>query len=207
MTSPNVSKQELLAFAAGELTGERAERVEAVLRTDRDARQTVALYRLARERLAEGETEMPPAELVARAKAIFQPQPTARPGWLDVVDAIIGRLVYDSRVQPAAVRFTGTSERVQLTYEAEGVDVDLQAERLERDAPGTGERWRLTGQIDVEAEAPIEAALLATGGDAVVEELALDDRGMFSNDIEPGRYELRLRVGERMVILPDINLE
>ena len=50
-------------------------------------------------------------------------------GWLDRVQGLIARLVYDSRVQPAAVRFTGVRDQILLTYDTDLGEIEIEARR------------------------------------------------------------------------------
>jgi hypothetical protein len=210
MTGETVTMQDLLAYAAGELTGEAAERVAAFVAERPDAARTVELYRVAKQTTADDDTVAAPAETIARAKAIFSPQPaTEKPGWLERLDAVIARLVYDSRVQPAAVRYVDSGRRIQMSFETDDADVDLELERHGRaDSSAPADRWTLTGQVGADPlPAGVEVALLRADHDEPIATARCDERGMFTLEATSGRYELRIRLGDAVVVLPDIAIE
>jgi anti-sigma factor RsiW len=211
MTRPTITDEQLIAFAAGELTGQEAARVESRLATDAEAARLVALYRRVRERMNEDDAPEPPAETLARAKALFARRPTeSGPGWLERLQSVIATLVYDSRLQPAAVRYDAADDRLQLTYETEEASIDLQAQRQE--PAGTQEvskRWRLIGQVssDSELEEGLEAALLPAGGAAPIAVVEADERLIFTLDVESGLYDLRVRFADVIIVLPGIEIQ
>ena len=73
MSSRAVTDQELLAYSAGEMTGEAARRVEGHLAIDAEAARRVAVYRLAARTVAADDSVDPPVETTAQAKALFDP--------------------------------------------------------------------------------------------------------------------------------------
>ncbi|MHC5002241.1 MAG: anti-sigma factor [Planctomycetota bacterium] len=197
--------QDLIAYAAGELSADRAAGIEALLATDPGARQTVEQFRAARASFAADDSVAPPAEAVARAKAVFDAAALARPSrWWETLDRIVASLVFDSRVQPAAVRYADAGDRIQLSYEAAGADVELQAERT--DDTGPSRRWRLTGQVAADRSATCRVVLLDSERGGPVVEATTDERGMFVLEIEGGRYDLAVGVGDELVVIPALDL-
>jgi hypothetical protein len=210
MTSPRISNEQLLAFAAGELTGDEKRRVAAHVAAHPAAARTVELYRLAQVTTVADDTVAPPAEVVARVRRIYESRPVeSKPSWLEKIDAVIASLIYDSRVQPAAVRYADASARFQLSFETEAADLDLQAERLEGSAlPEAGARWRLVGQVSAEETlGVVEVALLTAGGLEPVALTRSDDRSVFTFDVAAGTYDLRLRLPDAVIVLEQIELQ
>ena len=210
MSDRKINDADLLAYAAGELNPERARVVEAHLANHPDAAGLVALYRRVAKRVASDDSVAPSSAAIAKARGIFRrPATAARPGWLDRVDALIARLVFDSRVQPMAVRTTGLEDRLQLAFETDDLEVDLQAERIEP-APGQPRQdaWRLVGQILTEGEPGARpVAAVAAGTSEVIAETETDERLAFELTLAPGRYDLCFGQPGKTVVLPGIELE
>lgn len=216
MTMPRITTEQLLAYAAGEPAGAARTEIEMHLREHPDAAALVARYRLVQQRMAKDDSVEPPADVVNRAKAIFrearEPRREAErgPNWLDRLDALIANLLFDSRLQPAGVRSSALlNERVQLAYHAggePGVDVDLQAERMDDDDDGPG-RWRVMGQLMAETNlvnTPI--AFVTPGTTDVVAEARADDSGMFELELPHGTFDLCLGLPAGTVIVPNVEL-
>lgn len=210
MGTPNVNYEQIIAYAAGMLTGAEAAKVESHLASHPDDSQTVARYRLAKQLIATDDSVEPSAAAIARARAIFA-QHTAKPnrlGWLEAVDRFIARLVFDSRVQPVALRYADVGGRINLTYETERAEIDLQAERVSQS--DGAERWRLIGQVSATdspaTPKPRPVTLMTAQTQSVVTETTSNERGGFSLDVAPGRYDLYLGVGEGVVVVPGIEV-
>jgi anti-sigma factor RsiW len=219
--NPKPTIDELIAFAAGELPAQQMQIVAAHVQNDAEAAATVAAYRAVRQTMQGDDSVAPPADLMARAKAIFRNRANEaanRPGvlakWMQAVDRLVATIVYDSRVQPAAVRFADPSahDRITLAFETDKGEVDLQAERLpvEHDAAAAETPfWRVMGQVTDESESagvPREVALLARDSSAVIGQVTTDNHGQFAIDAPAGAYELLLRDGERAIVLTPIDL-
>ena len=201
MTIPRITDEELIAFAADELTGADAERVQAYLARTPEAARTVAAYRLAATRTAGDDTVAPPEEVAARARAIFRPPPAhERPTWPERLEAIVARLVYDSRVEPATVRFVDTGRSFQLRFETDDAEIDLQI-RPEG-------RWQLMGQLSADdAVGPVEIAAVAAGTRTSVARARSDERTLFSLELDAGVYDLHLALPDRVIVLTGLRLE
>jgi anti-sigma factor RsiW len=206
MPSRKMSNEELLAFAAGEMNEADAGRVESWLETHPDARKLVDRYRRISTLHATDDSVAPPPEVTARARAIFTPAP-ARPkeSWLDRVDALIASLIFDSRVQPASVRYADTENRFQLAFETRAADIDLQAERIQADA--SAPRWQVTGQVVAdEAGRLCRVALAPAGRRTPTGEAIADESGMFYLEIAPGTYDVYLELTDQVVVLPGVEI-
>ncbi len=207
MPRTNVTDQELLAFAAGDVDPEAAAKVRAHIATNFDAAKTVELYRLARVRIAEDGSVVPPASVIERAKAIFEaPAGEVKRGLLEHLDAIVAKLVYDSRIQPSAVRYADTADHIQLSFEADEMDIDLQAER-QADEASSG-RWRLMGQVDSEGPLSVlEIELVRTETNEVISSSGADEHAVFTIEVDAGNYTMRIRLPESMIVVEGIELE
>jgi anti-sigma factor RsiW len=206
MTTPPTDN-ELLAYAAGELPDDDAARVEAHLRTHPDAARTVATYRLAADRVAADDGVEPPAAAIERARAVFRVEDA--PGWLERLENAVARLVFDSRVQTAAVRVAPGAGSFELGFETDDAEIDLRAERTSGAADTDGdERWRLSGQVS--ASAPLDAvevAVLRAGTDDPILTARADDRSFFRlDDLAPGSYDLRFDVNGVTVIVSSVDV-
>jgi hypothetical protein len=203
VTSPSVTYEELLAYADGELSDAAAGRVQDHLRSAPAAAETVRLYRLARRALASDDSVAPPATTAARAKALFDRLPAAAgAGLLDRVGAVVASLLFDSRLQPAAVRAT-TASRIQLAYEASAIDIDLVAEPT----GGAATTWRLMGQAATdESGDAMPVALIAEGASMPLMTTRTDEHGHFTfDDVPSGRYQLHLEL-QMTILVPTFEL-
>lgn len=209
MATHRITYEQLIAYAAGTLPADQADRVAAHLQADRDAASTVARFRLAQRAVATDDSVAPPASALSRAKSIFQPRAETSGSWLDAIDRLVAKIIFDSRVQPMAVRSaTQVADRVNLTFATDDAEVDLQAECVfttEAGPPGA-KRWQVMGQIsgltaEVQATA---AALTFPGTNQPVVEASVDPHGAFSFDVSSGEFDLLIRTEAGVVLLPAI---
>jgi hypothetical protein len=218
--------EQLIAFAAGELPMGEAAAVAAHVQGDPDAAAVVSAWRTASETLRRDDSVAPSAAAMQRARAIFAQRAatmsssTSRvAGWIESAQRFLAHLAYDSRVQPAAVRFAGDDDRINLTFETEEGDIDVQAERL-RDEDSAESRWRVVGQISDagsdEDDGPREVALVRHD-EAIPVVLAItDEHGVFALETDSGAYELLIRAAakagsqttaaERIIVLSPVEL-
>lgn len=227
MTDREWTTETLLAYAAGELSPEENQRLESLIASDAAAKSVIERYQSVAEVFGSDDTVEPPASTIAAIHAFFerhhrQREATAaarpRPAWLDRLDALIGELLFDSRLQPIAVRRRHAAEFIQLAYRAGESEVELRATWLESAAVARPGRWRVLGQIspsgDKKGDAPAnrEVALVQAGSDAVAAESECDETGMFTLEAERGTYDLCFRLesavtnSHRLVVLPGIEL-
>jgi len=214
--SNGLTDEKLIAFAAGELDELEAVRVRQHLSSDAVARETVNLFLALRRTLAADDSVAPPDSVIARAKAIFKPQSAAQSGlatslasWLEAVDRAVASLLFDSRVQPA-LGFRGTSQAVRLAFDSGEAEVDLELSGPD-DGVNDGLR-RVTGQISVDPSAgavsgPYPVALVEPGTTRAVAETRSDEHGVFALRVAPGRYDLCVQVGSRVVVAPEVQVE
>jgi hypothetical protein len=193
--------------------------LETDSRSGREAARVVATYRMIANELKRDDTVLPSPAAIERAHAIFAVQPcvqTSRPGWLEAIDRLVARIVFDSRVQPAAVRFAGGpgNQQVTLSYECEGAEFDVQAQRIEAldQKGGASARLRIMGHVSGLAEGGPEITGLAVAAcrcgeqREIVVEAQADAHGTFSMELPADEYELLIGVpGQRHVmVLPRI---
>lgn len=208
MSRTPVTYQQLIAFAAGELDEAAARPVRAWIRDHPDAAETVARYRAVHEAVRDDDAVDAPPEAVARAKAIFRPDPRAKPS--DLIEGAIravASLIFDSRAQLVpGVR--GRTAGFQLTYSlpAEAAlgdaQLDLEAEIADDAGDGT---WRLIGQVAAPKETPrFRASLCRAGTHEAVAAADADDRGAFVLPAAPGAYDLHLHLPAGATVVPDI---
>ncbi len=201
--------EDLLAYAAGELPPEKAAKIAAHLNADPEAAVVLREVEAISRCIAEDGAVDPPQQTQADAKAIFKAKPAAQvPGWLDRAGAVIAQLVFDARLQPAGFRDAGARRRVQLTYESQGLEIDVQAERVDAaDGPGDRPRWHLIGQIEPAScggDRPV--ALLAAETTSLVAQTKTDDRAVFTLEAPAGRFDLVLGLPGGPVLLPGVEL-
>lgn len=124
----------------------------------------------------------------------------------DRVTATVARLIFDSRLQPAGVRYADAGRRIQLAYEADDLDVDLAAEPSATADRSAG--WRIIGQVNpATGSGGIAVAVVMTGKSTAVAETRADERALFTVEVPPGTYDLVLKLPSGVVVLPDIDLE
>ncbi len=207
MTRHRIPYDMLIAYAAGDLTGADADRVQELLAGDPKAAQTVARFRMARETLQADDGVEPPVEAVASARAIFQTAP--RPSLTERAVQLVGELIFDSRAEPALAGLRGQATAFQTTWRLspqDGLDLDLQAELVD-DAAG-GERWRLVGQVvSREPTGSVRVDLCRAGSTAPIQSIESDQRGAFLLHVEPATYDLYLNLPLGVVVVPGIRMD
>jgi len=207
MPRPEITDELLIAFAAGDLAGEPADRVARHLDSDPAAARTVELYRLVAARYANDDSVPVPPAVLARAKQIFDRTGDRAPGWPERFVTTIARLVFDSRLQPAAVRFSDVGDQFQLGFATEDGEIDLHAQRLETNDVAASRRWRLMGQYAAdEGPAHLHVALFRSGQARPVAETRADARSVFTLEIDAGDYEMHLTHPGAEIVLPGIEI-
>ncbi len=199
MTLPDPMTIEfLLDFADGRLDDELRNDVERWLADHPKEARRLANYLTVAKTRREDESQPCPADIVERAKQIFDvaqlPAGSEQSilGGLMETAARLAQLVFDSRVQVAGTRHSALSERFQLSFELDGILIDLEIEPAGR--TGDTDRFRIMGQIDAESPvaAPVVQVLDAHG--ATVQSATADEHGHFSCECAPGVYVLQVDV-------------
>ena len=204
--STRMTYQQLIAYAAEELSGSQALEVEAHLVCDPAAAETVARYRAAFTAMQGDDGVEPSPPSVARAKGIFDPRHFAsnEPGLAETVVGAIARLIFDSRTLPAPVGLRGQATGFQRTYElSESPVAELDLHGAIDDDNG----WRLVGQLA--SRDPIGAVrveLCRPAGATPIQTVDADERGTFVLHVAPGTYDLRLRTSAGVTVVRDLRM-
>ncbi len=209
MSHAKTTHQQLIAYAAGELRGPDAQKVQAHLERDAEAARTVHRYRLARQTILGDDGVDPPTAVLERARLIFDPtlRKGDRPSLADCIGGMIAQVIFDSRAQPALAGLRGPATSFQMTWQLapeSGMELDLQAELTDTDG---SEQWQLVGQLTSRAPiGPLSVDLCHAGSSAAVQSVDADERGSFVLRVEPGPYDLHLHLPDGHTIVPDIRL-
>lgn len=209
MSKAKITYQRLIAFAAGELSPQERAEIEQSLASDPEAADTVARYRAAGATMQADESVDPPANVIAKAKAIFTPPRLERtPSWWRRLEQVIATMTFDSRAQPALAGYRGSGSGFQLAFESSKGEVDLQVEPLGPPSPDPNSvRWQLLGQVNAPQTEPIAAvALVAANADEPTADTEADEHGMFTIEIQPGKYDLMVQIGDTVVVLKDLKI-
>jgi hypothetical protein len=210
MTDHQVKIERLLAFAAGELPEREAMEMKNMIASDAELRRQYKLIEIVRRTLQEDDSIAAPAQVVARAKALFEqlrPAPVVSlrsrvQEWLDAVDRVVAALTFDSRARPALAGFRGTAELVRLSFESDLAEIDL--ELNPQDESGLT-RISVYGQITATDDAGGAPVVLTTAGSHhAIAQTVCDQGGLFEVTVERGRYDLHVRLPSGVVSAMEI---
>lgn len=205
----DVPYEKLIAYAAGELTGQDRQAIEAWLATNPDARSTIARFQAARLAIQMDDSPDVPVDALAHAKRLFtekQARAAAnRPSWLELAVRTIANVIFDSRHTPALAGIRGALQGFQVTIENDAAEVDLQ---LQPDLGSSQRLWHVVGQINPResADAAGGVALVAPGTRDPFVTTIPDRHGMFQMDAVPGTYDLLVSVGESIMVFEKLEL-
>ena len=206
MKPENVTFEQLVAYASGELTGREATTVEAYLAVLPAVARTTQRIAEVVQRLRADDTAPATPTAVRRALNLLQSlDEVPTPDWLAPV-RLCAKLVFDSRAPLAMAGYRGGAASYQLAFESEAARVDLQI--LPQDG-AAGDRWRVRGQVTVRDDAELGAVtLLAEHTDTAVATAVPDQAGHFKIDSAPGVFDLRIDLdeGARSVIAPHLEV-
>ncbi len=200
MRHENISFEQIVAYASGELTGREASTVMAYLAVLPEAARTAQRLQEVIQRLRADDTVPGTATAVRRALMLLQSRdevPT--PDWLAPI-RLFATLVFDSRAQLAMAGYRGSAASYQLAFESEPARVDLQI--LPQDGT-VGDHWRVRGQITVHDDAEVNAvSLLAEHTETTLATAVPDQAGRFKIDSRAGVFDLRIDLddGTRSVV-------
>lgn len=194
--------EQLVTYAAGELSHGEAELVRSFLKTDAAAANEFERLLAIVQTMRSDDSVSAPPESIAAAKSAFRPQPALAPWWKRLVE-VVAEVVFDSRMQPALAGFRSVGgSGFQIGLESEAASVDLQFEPQDE----TRATWRIIGQV-VPAEGPnAEIAVLVAAGEDRVGEVSADDSGIFTMIVDRGEYDLCVRVRDRVLRVPGIRV-
>ena len=194
MRQENITFEQLVAYASGELTGREDSMVEAYLAVlPAVARSTQRLGEVIQRLRADDTAPATPAA-VRRALNLLQPlDEVPTPDWRAPI-RLFAKLVFDSRSQLAMAGYRGSAASYQLAFESAPARVDLQILPQDR---GVGERWRVRGQVTVRDGAELGAVtLVAEHTDTAVATAVPDQAGRFKLDSPAGVFDLRIDLDE-----------
>lgn len=208
MSEAGVTYEQLVAFAAGELADEQADRVEAYANRHPQAAATIARYRLAHSTVSADDGVDPPPQAVAEAKAIFTSlrKPSRAPSLGDAIAHLVARLTYDSRAEPALAGVRGAATGFQLGYELSEIAARLELQADVDEVGADFRRWRLVGQVTSHESAAVRVALCRAGSPAPMIEADADERGVFVLKVDPGVYDLHVHLPAGVAVVPDIRM-
>ncbi|GEM_PF-1767682 len=213
MSTPKINTRQLLAYAANELSSEEAQVIEAHLANSPAAAKTVAVYRRVSNIVRTDDTVAPSESVLAKVRSIYRAEHFAKASssvgsWLDRAADTIARMVFDSRVELAGVRYSDQGCRFQLSYETQVSEIDLDFEAIpDTETTGMPPRWRLMGQAGGEEDlARIRVAAVQAGSSAIVAEVTSDENAVFTMELTPGRYDLLFDLPEGAVVISEVEL-
>ncbi len=206
MKQENVTFEQLVAYASGELTGCEASTVEAYLAVLPAVARTTQRLQEVIQRLRADDTVPATPGAVRRALNLLQtPDEAPTQDWLAPL-RLFAKLVFDSRAQLAMAGYRGSAAGYQLAFESEPARVDLQILPQDR---AVGDRWRVRGQVTVRDGAELGAVtLLAQHTDTPVATAVPDQAGRFKLDSPAGVFDLRIDLdqGTRSVVAPRLEV-
>ncbi len=201
MSTPNSNPtvETLVSFALGDLDSSQAAALEARLTRTPEARRLLDKIRELVRTLQTYDGVSPPDVLVRRVKGMVGAAPSAA---APALREFVATLVFDSFGKVALAGFRGTVADRQLAYSSDIADIDLQVS-----APAPSRR-AVRGQVST-AGAPgaTSAALTRPGQADPVCQAEVDQHGMFSLESTPGTFELRITVGDSVVLVPGLDAE
>ncbi|MFN0136668.1 MAG: anti-sigma factor family protein [Phycisphaerae bacterium] len=205
MPSATPTYEQLLAFAAGELTGSDASAIEAYLAVTPAVAREVARMRTVIGTMRSDESVAPPREWITAAQSIFKPKPSVIESWLSQAATAIAALMFDSRQTPALAGFRGSATAIQLSYECDGMTVDLQLEPADQDDAGIVTSWNVIGQIAFdEMRDGGDVAVVIAQSRQPVAQARTDEHGVFRMTLASGTFDLILHVDSKVVAIPNV---
>lgn len=194
----------LILLATGQLDAEQAARIRQAAQSDPHLAARIARVRRIVETMRTDDGVDPPLATLRRAIAIGAPRPEAVSAWWERLAQVVADLLYDSRATPALAGFRGGDDAYQLTYETPDIEVDLEVQAsLGQDQPP----WQILGNVGgVTPDEPADVVLLSSDSGEPVVQTQTDPRGNFRLPADSGRYQIGIRVGERAIMLRDIDM-
>lgn len=198
-----MTNEQLIAYAAGDLSGDPAREVAAYLTGNAAARDMVERYRAVRAIGRTDDTVAPSAAALASARGAFRQWAAAhRPtlaDWLRDLARVALACVFDSRMQPGLVGLRGAADTLEMTFETPAGDVDLEVH-------ADGAARRICGQISPAPATPAEVLLSPAGSTNEVARITADASGAFVLTAPAGRYDLYVRHTDSLWQAADLDL-
>jgi hypothetical protein len=160
--------------------------------------------------LAEQPLPMPPSRAVARAKGLLASSQPRSSGFVEQVIEVVAHLIFDTRATPALAGFRGTASESHLIYLCNAGEIDIHIHRGSAGpssssvAAAEGELVRVLGQV--ESEHRPHTARLRRPDDTTASQAAVDDRGLFTLEAPPGRYDLMIALDQNTIRVPALDL-
>ncbi len=205
-----MTTEHLIAYVLGELSQTQADAVALATRTDPAARERLDQVRASLEtlRAAGREAELWNVPPDSRAR-LLRLCPAPKASWLtdlrDRTREVLAGLLFDGRSAAAAVGMRGATREQHVIYGVDEVEIDL---RLTPETtpidPQCVRKYRVYGQIAGAADANSVVLRGFDAGDAISS--AVDPDGVFALDAPPGEYELTITTGERVFVVPFVQL-
>lgn len=194
---------ELVAYAAGELEPDARARLHNRLSADPDLRARVERIRAALGALRSDDSAPVPDSLHARLTAIYDPARHRPVSWAERLTRVVASLVHDSRSEAALAGFRSDDADTMLMFESELGDIELQID------PGDSPRERfITGQLTLTSAVTESVAVGLANPGATEPDLdtRADAGGGFSLACRPGTYDLLVRAGAHLIVVPGIEV-
>ncbi len=200
---PDVSNEALMKFELGELAESEIAAIRARLH-EPDVATRLAHVRHLLHAMRDGRLDAPSAASVRRLKRIPRPDLFASLARAlgQAADTLIATVAYDTRLHPAVAGMRGGASAAHVAYEADSLDAHIRIS-------AEGQQRRMTGQVTRTSGEPCPGAVAIVRLDepgASIQLISLDDAGMFTIDLEVGRYALAARCGERDLDIGDIEI-
>lgn len=204
--SNSVTRQDLVAFALGELTPEQSACVQAAVASSPDLQAQLSRVQSTASLLGEARLFDPPASIVQNVLRLVA-APVVQRSWFDRAAGVLADLVFDSLATPTLAGFRGSVDPAtrHMTFDSGAGEVDLEIR-----APGPGSAsFHVAGQIvPASAASKIEIGYLeiATGA---IGQCTADEHGKFQFEVKPGTWDLRFAIGgggEQTLALPRLTI-
>lgn len=197
----------IVACCVGEADDRSAADLEARAAESPELRSALEGVRAMLRTLETDDSVDPPAAVLRRAQGLFaaRSSPTAAPGpaaaFATGLREFVARLVHQSGEGVLLAGLRGGGGERHLVFESELGEIDVRIEPL---ASGSGRR--LLGQVGIGRTGVAPRVLLARADAAsAVIALAVDEAGVFTAAVTPGRYRVRVESGDTAVDLPEFD--
>lgn len=198
------TNDEVLAFAAGELSAGRIEAVAAWVESNPQARQLLSDFQRVAALAASDDSIAPPRAVTRRAVAIprIQDRVAAVAALVERFKAVVAHLTFDSRLQPLAIRSDPSTRH--LTFESDVMSADLS---VTHHVGETADGIALSGQIDVSSDAAVVSHVSLCDPDTgnEIKSVPVSETGYFSATLPEGPMEVLVNVGGEWIHLPDVS--
>ena len=199
MSDHAVAYDDLLAYAWGELAGDRADAIARHVAACAECAATVRRVGLVQSTVRADATLAPSPDALTRVLALIsgrQPVSEPGPGLAETFRRAVAALTFDSRADYARAGLRGAADAYLLGFEIAGIHIDLQVEP----PAGPVGACQLTGQIDRPAGGAVQVLARAEGG-PLAGETESDEHGVFLLNLPPGVYDLELSVEGETIVL------